>query len=100
MVASAGMRAICELPLAASLVLLVGFALFFGGGPRFGTLPWLGAGAVAPVVVLLAIRGVPGGWPRVVPLAAVAAWLALSISWSSLPDRSWEYADRAFVYFL
>ena len=99
MVASAEMRAIRELPLAASL-LLAGFALFFGGGPRFSSLPWLGALALAAVIALIAMRGVPAGWPRVVPLAALAAWLALSIAWSALPDRSWDYADRAFVYFL
>src|SRR3954454_8229185 len=93
------MRAIRELPLAASL-LLVGLALFFGGGPRYGSVPWLGAGALAAIVVLIAAVGVPGGWTRVVPLALLALWLALSIAWSSLPDRSWDYANRAFVYFL
>src|SRR3954468_15291498 len=107
------MRAIRELPLAASL-LLVGLALFFGGGPRYGSVPWLGggapagivvlipggAGALAAIVVLIAAVGVPGGWPRLVPLALLAVWLALSISWSALPDRSWDYANRTFVYAL
>src|SRR5256886_3131784 len=93
------MRAIRELPLAASL-LLVGLALFFGGGPRYGSIPWLGAGALAAIVVLIAAVGVPGGWPRLVPLALLPAWLALSISWSALPDRSWDYANRTLVYAL
>ncbi|MFL5927495.1 MAG: O-antigen ligase family protein [Gaiellaceae bacterium] len=93
------MRATRDLPLAASL-LLVGLALFFGGGPRYGSVPWLGAGALAAIVVLLAAVGVPGGWPRLVPLALLAVWLALSISWSALPDRSWDYANRTFVYAL
>jgi O-antigen ligase len=93
------MRAIRELPLAASL-LLVGLALFFGGGPESGSLPWLGGGALLAVVVLIASRGVPSGWPLLVPLAALAAWLALSISWSALPDRSWDYANRTLVYLL
>jgi hypothetical protein len=93
------MRAIRELPLAASL-LLVGLALFFGGGPGSGSLPWLGGGALLAVVVLIASRGVPSGWPLLVPLAALAAWLALSISWSALPDRSWDYANRTLVYLL
>src|SRR3954447_11900265 len=52
------MRAIRELPLAASL-LLIGLGLFFGGGPRYGALPWLGGGALLAIVVLLAIGGAP-----------------------------------------
>src|SRR6476661_2334849 len=93
------MRAIRELPLAASL-LLTGLALFFGEGPRYGSLPWLGGGVLAVIVVLIATLGIPAGWQRLVPLAALTVWLALSITWSALPDRSWEYANRAFVYLL
>ena len=93
------MRATRELPLAAPLV-LVAAALFFGGGPGNGSLPWLGGGAAAAIVVLLATRGVPGGLVSVLPLAALTAWVALSIWWSDLPDRSWDYADRTFVYLL
>ena len=33
-------------------------------------------------------------------MALLTVWLALSISWSWLPDRSWDYADRALVYLL
>jgi O-antigen ligase len=93
------MRAIRELPLAASL-LLVGLALFFGGGPGSSSLTWLGGGALLAIVVLIVTRGLPAGWQRLVPLAALAVWLALSISWSALPDRSWTYANRTFVYLL
>jgi O-antigen ligase/polysaccharide polymerase Wzy-like membrane protein len=93
------MRATRELPLAASL-LLAGLALFFGGGIRYGSVPWLGAAALAAIVVLIAAFGVPGGWPRLVPLGLLAGWLALSIAWSALPDRSWDYANRTFVYAL
>jgi len=99
MVASREMRAIRDLPLAAPL-LLVGFALFFGGAAQNGSLPWLGGGALLLVVVLLAVRGVPQGWPILLPFAALVAWLALSISWSTLPDRSWDYANRGLVYLL
>jgi O-antigen ligase len=93
------MRAIRELPIAGSL-LLIGLALFFGGGPGAGSLPWIGGGALLVIVVLIASRGLPSGWQRLVPLAGLAAWLALSISWSALPDRSWDYANRTLVYFL
>ena len=30
----------------------------------------------------------------------LVAWLGLSISWSVLPDRSWDYANRTLVYLL
>jgi O-antigen ligase len=99
MVASPEMRAIRELPLAAPL-LLVGLALFFGGGPGDGSLFWLGGGALLALLALLATQGAPGGSLALAPLAALAGWLALSISWSSLPDRSWDYADRTLVYLL
>jgi O-Antigen ligase len=95
----ASMRAIRELPLAASL-LLVGLALFFGGGPGTGSLPWLGGAALVVLVGLIATGGLASGWPSLVPLAALTAWLALSISWSVLPDHSWDYANRTFVYLL
>ena len=93
------MRAIRELPLAASLV-LVGAALFFGGAAQNGSLPWLGGGALLLVVAFLAVQGLPQGRLLLLPLAALVGWLALSISWSTLPDRSWDYADRAGVYLL
>ena len=99
MVASHEMRAIRELPLAASLV-LAGAALFFGGGPGYGSLPWLGGGALLALLAALGLRGLPAGWPLVVPLALLTGWLALSIWWSVMPDHSWEYANRALVYLL
>src|SRR5581483_6251880 len=99
MVASPGMRAIRELSVAAP-VLLCGFALFFGGGAEEGSVPWLGAGALAAILVLLAVRGVPGGTVVLVPLLALAAWCAVSIDWSWLPDRSWDYANRVLLYAL
>jgi O-Antigen ligase len=99
MVASLEMRAIRELPLAASLALAAA-AVFFGGGPGYGSLPWLGGGALLAILAALGLRGAPAGALRLLPLALLAGWLALSISWSTLPDRSWDYANRALVYLL
>src|SRR5438105_5472740 len=99
MVASLEMRLTRELPVAAPL-LLAGLALFFGGGPSGGSIFWLGGGALAAILVLLASGGIPGRWPALVPLVALAAWCAVSIGWSGLPDRSWDYANRACVYAL
>jgi hypothetical protein len=87
-------------PLLVASLLLTGLALFFGGGAGGGSLWWLGAGAAAAVVVGLMLRGVPRGWWAVLPLALLVGWLALSIAWSWLPDRSWDYADRGLVYLL
>jgi hypothetical protein len=36
----------------------------------------------------------------VVPLGLLAAWLAVTIAWSALPARSWEYANRSLLYAL
>ena len=88
-----------EVLLAAGLG-LVGFALFAGGASDNGSLLWLGAGAVASLVVALAWSGVPSRAWIVLPLAGLAAWCAVSIAWSTLPDRSWDYANRTLVYFL
>ncbi len=99
MVASREMRAIRELPLVAPLA-LAGLAIFFGGGPGNASLMWFGGGALLIMLVLLATQGAPGGFLALLPLAALTAWLALTISWSRLPDRSWDYADRALVYLL
>ena len=99
MVASRQMRATRDLPLAVSLA-LTAFAVFFGGGPRNGSLPWLGAGALVAIVVLIATQGVPSGWHALVPLALLTCWIAITIAWSALPDRSWDYANRALVYLL
>src|SRR6266851_3189337 len=93
------MPVIRDLPLTASL-LLVGLALFLGAGAEDGSLWWLGAGAAVAVVALAALRGVPRGWLSLAPLAGLVTWLAASITWSWLPARSWDYADRALVYLL
>jgi hypothetical protein len=92
-------RATRELrPELAAAVVLLGAALFFGSGFTAGSLPWIGGAAVLAAAALVAVRGLSGGWIVVAPMAALGAWCALSIWWSSLPDRSWEYANRTLVY--
>ena len=93
------MRATRELPLAAA-ILLAGLALFFGGGPGDGAIPWLGGGVLVALLACLALQGVPRGALAVAPLVGVAVWCAVSIDWSWLPDRSWNYANRTLVYAL
>jgi hypothetical protein len=96
MVASREMRATRDLPLAVSLALTAS-AVFFGGGPGNGSLPWLGGVALLAIVVLVATHGVPSGWQALVPLAVLTCWIAITIAWSALPDRSWDYANRTFA---
>jgi hypothetical protein len=93
------MRPTRELPVAATAVLLA-YALFFGGGPADGSLLWLGGGALLSIVLCAAFVGRPVGALRLLPLVALVVWLALTIVWSQLPDRSWGYTDRTLVYLL
>jgi O-antigen ligase len=91
------MRPTRELPLAAPL-LLTGLALFFGGGPADSSIFWLGGLALLALLALLATAGVPGGLAGPVLLALLGVWCGISIAWSWLPDRSWDYANRTLVY--
>jgi hypothetical protein len=84
----------------AAPLLLTGLALFFGGGPGDGSVFWLGAVALAAIFALIVMVGFPRGWAAIVPLAALAVWCAVSIRWSGLPDRSWDYANRTILYAL
>jgi O-Antigen ligase len=83
-----------------AVYLLLGYTLFFAGATSDATLTWLGTGALVVLTVTLAVDGIPARACALLPLAAFAAWCAMSIAWSTLPDRSWEYANRAFVYLL
>ena len=93
------MRATRYWPLGPALA-LCGAALFAGGALQTGPLTWFGAGALIAILALLALRGAPRGVVRLLPLAALAAWCGASIWWSTLPDGSWDYANRALVYLL
>ena len=89
------MRAARELwsPLGAALALTAAVCFFDSR-----TLPWTAAAAVLLAALFVATRGLPPGWVLLLPLAALAVWCALSVAWSIEPDRSWDYANRTFVY--
>src|SRR4051794_2027827 len=91
----------------AAALALAGATVFLGGGSSDGRLFWIGTAALllaAIAGVLVLVGGVPA--PALAPpalaflllLAGLAAWEALSIEWSILPSRSWDYANRGFVY--
>jgi hypothetical protein len=93
--------------LPAAALVLIAAALFLSGGSSDSRLFWIGGGVllasgVAGVAVLLGRLPAPALSPPAVAflllLAALAAWEAISIEWSILPSRSWDYANRGFVY--
>ncbi len=73
-------------------------ALFFGGGTTGSALPWLTLTVGGALVVLVLLEGLPVGAWKVVPLALLGVWAAISIAWSVEPDRTWTYANRTLLY--
>jgi O-Antigen ligase len=88
-------------PTVAAVGGLVFAAVFFGGGPGDGSIPFVGGaavlGACAAVGWLRPGASAAGG---VAALSAVGlvGWMGLSIVWSAEPDRSWDYLNRGLVY--
>jgi O-Antigen ligase len=89
------MKAARELwsPLGAALALTAAVCFFDSR-----TLPWTATAAILLAAFFVATRGLPPGSVLLLPLAALAVWCALSVAWSIEPDRSWDYANRTFVY--
>jgi tetratricopeptide (TPR) repeat protein len=93
--------------LGAGLLAIVLAAVVAGGGSSDEAVPWIGAAAFALAA---------GGWtaaglgllvrPRldttaratIALTAAFVAWNGITIVWSILPDRSWDYFNRGLVY--
>ena len=99
------MRRAHALPAAA--LALAGAAMFAGGGSSDERLFWIGTAALllaATAAVLVLAGRVPApaldgpALAFLLLLGALAAWMAVSIEWSILPSRSWDYANRGFVY--
>ena len=87
--------------LAAAALLFV--ALFFGDGTSDGRLFWIGALALIAAAALR-LGGAAAGAARrrrgrlSALLAALTAWVGLTMWWSIAPDRSWEAFNRMLVY--
>ena len=77
-------------------------SLFFGDGISDGRLFWIGAFAVIAVAAATAAGSVPvprgAGLACLLLLAALIAWVGLSMAWSIAPDLSWAAFDRILVY--
>src|SRR5262245_39363843 len=78
-------------------------ALFFGDGTSDGRLFWIGSLSVIAAFVLSAAGGgipAPGGagLATLCLLAALTAWVGLTLWWSIAPDLSWAAFDRLLVY--
>ena len=87
---------------------LIAAALLFGGGSGDGAVAWIGGAAfvVALGACGLAFWGLlplPGLGREGIAFAVLgggfAAWTGVTILWSVLPDRSWDYFNRGLAYF-
>ena len=93
--------------LALGLLGVVLAAVLWGGGSSDESVPWIGAAAFALAaggwtaagLGLLPCPRLEGtAWATLVLPAAFVAWNGLTIAWSILPDRSWDYFNRGLVY--
>ncbi|MDQ2980829.1 MAG: O-antigen ligase family protein [Actinomycetota bacterium] len=95
-----------HLPLGAAGILLA-FALLASAGSSDDRLTWIGSLAVLVAGAAVAL-GIAGAWPRPILsrwataflglFGAFVAWNGLSILWSVIPGRSWDYFNRGLVY--
>ncbi len=76
-------------------------ALFLSDGSSQSRLFWIGSAAVVVAAVGWAVRPptlLRHGLLFFGAFAAFVLWQAASIAWSIEPSRSWDYANRSFVY--
>ena len=90
-----------------AILVLVGLAIFDGGGSRDDALASVGLGAlvVAGIGLMMSFRlGEPlprlgaGARLLVLGLLALVLWTGLSVVWSVAADRSWTWLGRGGVY--
>jgi hypothetical protein len=86
---------------------LLAAAVFFGGASTYAPLVWIGGLAlllagVGAALVLLGLLPAPRldgfGIAFLGLFGGLVVWNGLSIVWSIVPDRSWEYFNRGLVY--
>ena len=86
---------------------LLAASLFFGGGSSDGPVAWIGGAAVLAAAAmgcaaLWGVLPVPAlgreGLACAGSATAFVVWNAVTILWSSAPDRSWGYFNRGLVY--
>src|SRR5438876_2087084 len=77
-------------------------ALFFGDGTSGGRLFWIGALAVLAATVLIAATPAPvprgAGLVCLLVLAALAAWVGLTMWWLIAAGLSWDGFNRIVVF--
>ncbi len=87
---------------------LIAAALLFGGGSGDGAVAWIGAAAFvialgACGLAFLGLLPLPGLGREGIAFAVLgggfAVWSGVTILWSVLPDRSWDYFNRGLAYF-
>jgi hypothetical protein len=93
--------------LVATAGVLLAACLLFGGGSSNGRVAWIGAAAVLAAAAagcagLWGVLPVPGLGREGLACAGLAVafvvWNAVTILWSSAPDRSWDYFNRGLAY--
>jgi hypothetical protein len=95
--------------LVAAAAVLLGAALLFGGGSGDGRLAWIGGAALLAAGVLCGAA--LWGWLPVPAIgregvafgllsAGFLTWTGVTILWSILPDRSWDYFNRGLAYLM
>jgi hypothetical protein len=100
LLASGGMRRPTLWEVAAAALAFA--ALFLSAGSSQSRIFWLGLPAV--LVAAIGWVWVPVRLPRLAiaffcVFAAFVVWQGVSIAWSIQPSRSWDYTNRALVYF-
>src|SRR5262245_60490226 len=87
---------------------LIAAALLLGGGAGDGAVAWIGGAALVVAVGLCALAflgllPLPGLGRDGIAFALLGGgflvWTGVTILWSVLPDRSWDYFNRGLAYF-
>ena len=87
---------------------LIAAALLFGEGSTDGALAWLGGAALVVALgscalAFLGLLPLPGLGREGLAFAFLAGgfvvWSGVTVLWSVVPDRSWDYFNRGLAYF-